>query len=141
MPAVPDFVSSDLGRKFWDEYGPRVNALGLLEVLDAPAFAMLCEAFAALKDMRDEFDANPEFTSHVGENGAQQPNPLLALISKQMKGVLELLSEFGMTPVARQKLTGSTSATPVDPNADPMAALAKQANEAGNIPTPPPPPE
>lgn len=141
MPPVPDFVTSEIGRKFWHEYGPRINALGLLEVLDAPAFAMLCEAFAALKDMRDEFDANPEYTNPVGENGALQPNPMLALISKQMKGVLELLSEFGMTPVARQKLTGSTSATPADPNADPMAALAQQANEAGSIPKPPPPPE
>ena len=141
MPDVPVFVSSDEARQFWDEFGTAINALGLLESLDAPAFAILCESFATLKDMRREWNSDPEYTKVVGKNGALQPNPLLDQIAKQVAGILKLLSEFGMTPVSRQKLTGSTSATPIDPNADPMAALAQQANEIGSIPKPPDSPD
>lgn len=130
MPGIPPFIDSDEGRRVWFEYGPQINALGLLETLDAPAFAMLCESFALLDDMRTEFAGNPEFTICVGENGAVQPNPLLTEIGKQAKAILALLGEFGMTPVSRQKLTGSTSACPVDLNADPMAQLFDEAENA-----------
>ena len=141
MPELPAFVSSDDGREFWEEFGPAVNALGLLESLDSPAFAILAESFATLKDLRREWDSDQRFTITVGDNGAEQPNPLLDQIGKQVKGILQLLAEFGMTPVSRQKLTGSTSATPIDPNADPMAALANEANELGSIPKPPDAPD
>ncbi len=128
MPDRPPFITTATGERFWAEFGPQINALGLLETLDTPAFAMLCEAFAMLEDLRTQFASDRRYTIAIGENGAEQPNPLLGEIGKQVKGILQLLGEFGMTPVSRQKLTGSTSATPLDPNADPMARLFDEAN-------------
>ena len=137
MPAMPSFVTTAAGQRFWEEFGPACNALGLLESLDVIAYGVLCESFATLEDMRTAFDQAPWFTQAVGTNGAEQPNPLLTEIRNQVKGILNLLAEFGMTPAARQKLTGSTSATPADPHSDPMAVLFDQANDSGDIPSQP----
>ena len=139
MPRMPDFVSTDVAAEFWRTYGPPCNRLGLLESLDAPAYGMLSETFSLLQQLRDAFAEDGRLTIAIGENGAEQPNPLLGEIAKQTKAILALLSEFGMTPVSRQKLTGSTSAEPVDPNADPMAALFAAVSGPGGAPPPPPP--
>lgn len=138
MPDLPAFVTTETGKRFWNEFGPGCNALGLLESLDVVAYGILCESFAALEDMRAEFAGCPYYTQTCGKNGAEQANPLLTEIRNQVKGILTLLSEFGMTPVSRQKLTGSTSATPVDPNADEMAQLFDIANSGDDGPPPPP---
>lgn len=135
LPDMPDFVCTEVGRRFWDTYAAPLNKLGLLEFLDATAFAILCESFATLDDMRGSFSG--EYTHIVGTNGALQTNPLVTEIRNQTKAVLALLEHFGLTPVGRQKLTGSTSATPADPNADPMAALANEVMNGGQIPDQP----
>lgn len=138
MPPVPAFVTSDVGQRIWNEYGPALNRLGLLEFLDATAFSILCESVAGLEDIRREWSGDQRYTIRVGTNGSEQPNPLLAEMRNATKGVLTQLEAFGLTPVGRQKLTGSTAATPIDLNADPMAALANEITDG--IPDQPQPP-
>ena len=128
-PDRPDWIESDEAVEFWDQFAGSLNALGLLESLDAPAFGMLASAFAAWRQIKAEAAKSPH-TNIVGENGAVQVDPIHQLAAQQTKAVLTLLSEFGMTPVSRTKLTGSTSASPANPLADPMAALFDEVTAA-----------
>jgi P27 family predicted phage terminase small subunit len=106
----------------WRDYAPTLNRLGLLETLDAIAFAMLCDSVAGYRRIREEL-SREELVIHTGESGYPTPNPLCSLLRGQTKGVRELLSDFGMTPSSRSSLTGSTSITGPQEERDPLADL------------------
>lgn len=134
-PEPPDWLDNNEALGLWREYAATINALGLLERLDSIAFATLCNAFATLQEMKRKFARDPDYTLVVGENGAVQQNPLCQMIAQQVKGVLQLLAEFGMTPVSRKRLTGSTSCEPAGARKNPMEALMEEAQ--ASIPTQP----
>jgi len=137
-PPPPDWLS-DEGRELWDKYAETINALGLLEVLDAVSFALLCDSIATLLDMREAFARDPDYTNLVGENGALQVNPICQLIAQQTKGVLNLAAEFGMTPRGRMNLTGSLSCS-ADPEAvNPMEQLLREVTGTGGAAATPQP--
>jgi P27 family predicted phage terminase small subunit len=121
-PDPPSWLTSD-ARELWNEYADTLNALGILERLDAITFGILCDSIAALEDMRSEFRNDGSYTNNVGENGAIQANPLVQLIAQQAKAVITLASEFGMTPRGRINLTGSLSCDPDAGQLNPMEAL------------------
>ncbi len=126
MPDPPEWMTSDRATQLWNQYGPTLNKLGLLETLDAVGFSMLCESIDAYILASDQLSAD-DLVLTVGEFGAQQQNPLVAIVRQQSKAVRELLSEFGMTPTGRIRLTGSTSAEPVETQAlDPLEELARR---------------
>jgi hypothetical protein len=126
-PEPPPWLT-DEGRELWDQYADTLNALGILERLDAISFGILCDSIAALLDMRQQFQADGQYTNSVGENGAIQANPLVQLIAQQSKGVISLSSEFGMTPRGRINLTGSLSCDPDAGAVNPMEALLAEVN-------------
>lgn len=108
----------------WQQYAPTLNRLGLLETLDAFAFAMLCDAYAGYLRIRNDL-SHEQLVIFTGESGYPTPNPLCALMRGQTKAVRELLSDFGMTPASRSSLTGSTSIEGKQEESDPLAALLK----------------
>lgn len=128
-PLPPEWLGdSEQALALWHEHAPTLNALGLLEKLDAVAFAMLCDAIAGYLRIRDELGAE-QLVLFAGESGYPTPNPLCALMRGQTKAVRELLSDFGMTPSSRSSLTGSTSIEPrtgeeIDPISELIKALA-----------------
>lgn len=121
-PEPPSWLT-DEGRELWDEYSDTLNALGILERLDAISFAILCGHIAELTEMQSQFRNDGSYTNAVGENGAIQANPLVQLIAQQAKAVITLASEFGMTPRGRINLTGSLSCDPDAGQVNPMEAL------------------
>lgn len=128
-PDPPEWVrDSETALQLWHEHAPTLNSLGLLEKLDAVAFAMLCDAIAGYLRIRDELGSE-QLVLFAGESGYPTPNPLCALMRGQTKAVRELLSDFGMTPSSRSSLTGSTSIEPrtgeeIDPISELIKALA-----------------
>ena len=108
----------------WQLYAPTLNRLGLLESLDAVAFAMLCDAVGGYLRIREELSTE-ELVTLTGESNYPTPNPLCALLRGQTKAVRELLSDFGMTPASRSSLTGSTSIEGPQDERDPLADLMK----------------
>lgn len=129
-PDPPTWLTDD-GLELWLQYSDTINALGLLESLDAISFGLLCDAIATLHDMRQTFSRDGCYTHTVGENGALQVNPICQLIAQQTKAVLTLAAEFGMTPRGRVNLTGSLSCNP-DPGAvNPMEQLLREVAGTG----------
>ena len=121
-PDPPSWLTPD-ARELWNEYSDTLNALGILERLDAISFAILCGHISELTEMQSQFRNDGTYTNSVGENGAIQANPLVQLIAQQAKAVITLASEFGMTPRGRINLTGSLSCDPDAGQVNPMEAL------------------
>lgn len=129
MPPMPDWITDPAAIAIWQQHSDVVHNLGLLESLDAIGFALLCDSIATLMDMRDQFSQDGAYTNSVGENGALQVNPLCQLIAQQVKGVLSLAAEFGMTPRGRVSLTGSLSVNPDAGKINPMEQLLQELTE------------
>lgn len=125
IPEPPDFLTHPDALDVWQRYAVPLNALGLLESLDAIAFGMLCDAVVGYAQAAEQL-SREDLVQVVGEGGALQQHPLVSIVRQQSKGVRELLSEFGMTPGSRSALTGSTSATPHTGEVDPLEELMKQ---------------
>jgi len=131
MPSPPEWLAGENALAMWHKYGPTLNALGLLESLDAIAFAMLCDSLDALLKQREKLDGVP-LVVMVGENGAEQQHPLVGIVRQQFKAVQSLLAEFGLTPSSRTALTGSTSVKPIEAAVDPLEALMEQMGTIGD---------
>lgn len=129
MPSPPVWMLENVRAvQLWNQYGPVLNKLGLLESLDAVGFSLLCEAIDAYLIARDQL-GDEELVVTVGESFSPQQNPLVSIVRQQTKAIRELLIEFGMTPTGRIRLTGSTSVQPVDvAGLDPLEELAKKMN-------------
>lgn len=136
MPDPPDWMTADRSLQIWNQYGPILNKLGLLESLDAVGFSLLCDAIDAYLQASDQLSRD-ELVLLVGDSNSPVQNPLVAIVRQQSKAIRELLIEFGMTPTGRVRLTGSTSVQPVDVGGmDPLEELAKRMN-AGSPPAKP----
>lgn len=137
MPEPPDWLEgSHEALKLWRQYAPTLNSLGLLETLDAVAFAMLCDCFGGYLRLRQEL-GNEQLVLLCGDTNYPTSNPLSAMIRSQTKALRELLADFGMTPTSRTSLTGSTSIVPRATEAvDPLAELLKQMNVQMVLPSP-----
>lgn len=129
MPSPPVWMLDNVRAvQLWNQYGPVLNKLGLLESLDAVGFSLLCEAIDAYLIARDQLSAE-DLICYVGKEASPVQNPLVAIVRQQTKAIRELLIEFGMTPTGRVRLTGSTSVQPVDvAGLDPLEELAKKMN-------------
>lgn len=129
MPEPPVWMlDNHRAMQLWEQYGPVLNKLGLLESLDAVGFSLLCEAIDAYLIARDQL-GDEELVVTVGESFSPMQNPLVAIVRQQTKAIRELLIEFGMTPTGRIRLTGSTSVQPVDvAGLDPLEELARKMN-------------
>jgi P27 family predicted phage terminase small subunit len=125
MPEPPDWMTSPRALNVWHEYGPTLNALGLLESLDALAFSLLCDGLDALLEAREELSGQ-NLVVEVGEHGSPIQNPLVSIVRQQVKTVHDLLTEFAMTPGGRIRLTGSTSVKADQQTKDPLEALAER---------------
>lgn len=136
VPAPPDWMTDENALAIWEQYQGPLNALGLLETLDAVAFAMLCEAIVAYRDARSQLSPD-DLVQSVGEAGALQQHPLVSIIRQQSKAVREFLAEFGMTPASRTALTGSTSAIPAGDQTDPFERVLSEFAEPEPPATPP----
>jgi len=129
MPSPPVWMLDNVrAMQLWNQYGPVLNRLGLLESLDAVGFSLLCEAIDAYLIARDQLSCE-DLVVTVGESCSPMQNPLVAIVRQQTKAIRELLIEFGMTPTGRIRLTGSTSVQPVDvAGLDPLEELARKMN-------------
>jgi P27 family predicted phage terminase small subunit len=88
-------------RREWKLYAPQFAKLGLLTELDAPAFAMLCQAWASWKK---HLRLAQKQGNIINVNGQKIPNPHLIRADKEAAKLSKLLAEFGATPASRSRI-------------------------------------
>lgn len=100
-PPCPSWLSRE-ARGEWRRLAPELERLGLLTVLDAVAFASLCESWASWR--RCEEIIEHEGAVVPGHRGVMRKHPLLSAANAYQQAVRAFCAEFGLTPASRQRL-------------------------------------
>lgn len=124
-PPPPPGLSSE-ARDEWARQAPQLHRLGLLTVIDLPAFAAYCVAFArwqtaeqALADMAKRDPTTSALMIRTSK-GTLIQNPLVGTARRAAIDMVRYAAEFGMTPAARSRIQAGTG-TPIA--SEPLALL------------------
>jgi len=119
-PSAPAHIS-DKARETWGYVTGLLDEMGVLTKADAIALEQLCEAYADSLAARDALRlfGSPYYET-VSQTGGvmHRAHPALAAMQDADRRIKAWLTEFGMTPSARSRIT----ANPQDDKADPAAA-------------------
>ena len=132
LPPAPDWLS-ERGRRYWDEIGAVLLHMKVVTFGDGPAFSLLVESLAEWAEARQAVIGTGE-KAGVGlvyemrtESGEmmRRPNPEVAQASDAMKRALRMLTEFGLTPSSRSKVSVLGGDKESDPLSDIMGDLRR----------------
>jgi P27 family predicted phage terminase small subunit len=123
LPQAPAHLS-EAAKKEWRRAGRMLLQLGLMSEMDRPAFALYCQAYGRWVETEEALRKYGVMVK--SPSGFPMQSPYLAVANKAMEQMRSLLSEFGMTPASRTRV----SAMPVDEEEDEFEALLRGAREA-----------
>ena len=112
-PPPPDFLSG-YAKEEWVRVSPGLFALGLLTDLDTATLGAYCWACGVWHDARQALDRMAELDPKMkgllvkGDSGPVQ-NPLIRIARNAADSMLRAAAEFGMTPVARARISSGVS--------------------------------
>jgi P27 family predicted phage terminase small subunit len=112
LPTPPAHLSKE-ARKEWRRTGRFLLEVGLITELDRAAFAAFCTAWARWVEAED---ALRNFGIVLkSPSGFPIQSPYLAIANKAMEQMRSLLSEFGMSPASRSRVTAAPAPVDEDP--------------------------
>lgn len=97
-PACPSWLQAE-AREQWAELAPEMERLGLLTVVDGPAFAALCQTYARWREAEQKLSGGED-----GDPTAQERFHLTAEIGRYLAQIRAFCSEFGLTPASRGRI-------------------------------------
>ena len=101
-PKKPRGIFPDYALKNWDDIVDRLYQFGLIDKIDGPALIMMVGhlgvAIEALKKLRNEGITRQD------ENNVTRKNPAYQLFRDSSSSFRKYLSEFGLSPAAREDL-------------------------------------
>ena len=106
LATPPDWLCPE-AVKTWNRLCPMLVKLGILAESDVFAFALLCDAHARYLEASKLVKENGVTYETTGTNGqhALKQNPATTIAAAERKALLSLLTEFGMTPASRSKVS------------------------------------
>lgn len=120
-PEPPPFIDG-FARDEWWEIAPQLHRLGLLTRIDVPALAAYCYAFGqwrqaaeALARMADRDETMHGLLIRTSDGNARR-NPLVKIAADAAEDMVRFAGEFGLTPIARQRLGAAGYAPPSPPS-------------------------
>lgn len=96
----------------WRRITRELKAMGLLTSADADAIAVYCQV--SVRYRRASRDVEEQGLTVNSPNGYPIINPALSIVNKCIQQMHRLLSEFGMTPASRSRIS-LPEPEPVDP--------------------------
>lgn len=103
--SAPAWLSEN-ARKYWDDLAPMMRDCGLLTEIDKTAFEGLCDAYARWREASEMLAKTPMIVK-APTSGYLMPNPMIAITNTAFSQLRAMLTEFGMTPSARSRVTAS----------------------------------
>jgi len=101
----------------WHEIYPKLEKAGVVTTIDIVALAAYCKAYQRWREATSEVDKYGAVIE--SPSGYPIQSPYLAIANKAFDQMLKLLTEFGMTPSSRTRV----SATKQQPKKTGFAAL------------------
>jgi P27 family predicted phage terminase small subunit len=92
------------GRRYWKEVGPDLLATGVFTMADFTAFLLLCDSIQVYAVAKEEIREGKSIVEDT--DAGFRKSPYLAIKDQQHAQILTLLKEFGMTPRARENVSG-----------------------------------
>lgn len=111
MPDAPEHLS-DTARAEWSRVAPQLHAAGLLAQLDRAALAAYCQAYGRWVDAETQLRKVGVLIK--SPSGFPMASPFLTIANQSMAQMGRILTEFGMTPSARARVSGAAPAAPPD---------------------------
>lgn len=107
IPEPPEHLG-DLALKLWPQYGAMLHSMGVLARCDRTALESLCETHAEIIGLRQEIAEHGKTTySVVTQSGDEMIRglPQVSQLSDAERRLLALLTQFGLTPASRSKVS------------------------------------
>ena len=117
IPAAPAHLSA-VAKAEWKRISPELHKLGLLTRIDRAALAAYCTAWGRWVDAEKMLREHGVLVK-TKKTGFPMQSPYLAIANKAMDQMTRLLTEFGMSPSSRSRIS-VTDAAPADAS-DPWA--------------------
>jgi P27 family predicted phage terminase small subunit len=102
IPSAPDHLSKEALIE-WDRVSNQLYKLGLLTDIDMAALAGYCDAYGMWVKSRNEL--NSESLTIETTNGNIIQNPLVGIVNQSREHMRKFLTEFGLSPASRAKVT------------------------------------
>lgn len=119
LPKPPAHLSP-VAKQEWRRAGKLLHSMGLISDLDLAAFALYCTAWARWVEAEQALSTYGVMLK--SPNGFPVQSPYLSVANRAMDQIRSLLSEFGMSPATRTRV----SAMLPDNDDDPMEQLLRQ---------------
>ena len=112
IPTPPEHLS-EYALKEWNRITAELELIGLLTELDRTELAMYCQAYGRIVKYEKIVAEKGEL--YKTPNGSVQLSPAMWVINKAMEQCHKYLTEFGMTPSSRTKVSGKKKEIENDP--------------------------
>ena len=99
VPKPPNDLGPD-GVDFWETWADGLVHIGIMTRFDVPAFTLLCESYERYK--RAQRELGSELIAETPQGSKQ--HPLFAVMHREETVIERLMKEFGLTPVARERI-------------------------------------
>ena len=119
IPEPPEHIKG-LALKEWYRAAGELHRIGLLTVIDRAALAAYCAAFGRWCECEQQISKTGMLIRTP--NGYPIVNPLLSVSNKAVAQMRAFLSEFGMTPAARSRVSAEK---PKGDDGDALDAIMK----------------
>jgi P27 family predicted phage terminase small subunit len=120
IPSAPRHLSREALME-WGRVTDELHRLGLLSSIDRAALAAYCQAYGRWSEAEAQIYADPDspLLTTTTANGTTIQHPLVGVANTAAVLMHKFLTEFGMTPSSRSKVT----ATKREPEKKGFAAL------------------
>lgn len=102
VPKCPTFIKGE-ARREWKRIVPELAALGILSRIDRAALAAYCTAWETVVESHQ--DIEEQGRTILNDKGRMVQNPNVAIRARAMDMLRMYMSEFGMTPASRARIS------------------------------------
>jgi P27 family predicted phage terminase small subunit len=106
IPTCPSHLSAT-AKAEWKRIAGQLHVLGVLSQLDRAALAAFCQAYGRWVEAELKLKETPTLIKMP--SGYVQQNPWMQVANKQLELMHKYLSEFGLSPASRSRVTAMPS--------------------------------
>ena len=102
MPRCPDHLAP-VAKTEWRRVARTLHRMGVLTTIDRAALAAYCQSYAKWVEAEGKMKETPPLVKTP--SGYVQQSPWLTIANKQLELMGRFMTELGMTPAARSRVT------------------------------------
>jgi P27 family predicted phage terminase small subunit len=106
IPSCPEHLSP-AAKKEWERVTPLLEKLGLLSQIDGAALSLYCQAWGRWVEAEGALKTYGVMVK--SPNGFPMQSPYLAVANRAMEQIRAMLTEFGISPSSRSRVSASPS--------------------------------